>query len=292
MPKKNFPDFVPPMMAKIAAQPFDSPEWIFEIKLDGYRGIAVFGATGKPHLWSRNGLPLEQKFPAVAKALSKLKLRSTILDGEVVALDENGIPRFQLLQRFQKQPTAPTLYYVFDVLWHDGDDITGNPIMDRRQVLERIVKPTAGIQVGTYIDGEGKALFQLTKQKGMEGIIAKRKDSLYLPGVRTSDWLKIKARLQQEFVVGGFTEGKGSRRRLGALLLGAYRNGKLHYFGHSGSGFSEKGIDDALRRMKPLSINKSPFENPPTVKEKIQWIKPKLVCEVEYAEMTADEQLR
>ena len=107
------------MMAKIAEEPFDSPDWIFEVKLDGYRGIAVFDTAGKPHLWSRNGLPLEQKFPAVAKALSRLKLRSTILDGEVVAVDENGIPRFQLLQRFQKQPTAPTLYYVFDMLWSD-----------------------------------------------------------------------------------------------------------------------------------------------------------------------------
>jgi bifunctional non-homologous end joining protein LigD len=126
----------------------------------------------------------------------------------------------------------------------------------------------------------------------MEGIVAKRKTNLYRSGTRTSDWLKIKARLQQEFAVGGFTEGKGSRQRLGALLLGAFRDGKLHYFGHSGSGFSEKGMDEALRRMNPLSIDKSPFDNPPKVKEKIHWIKPKLVCEVEFAEITADEQLR
>jgi bifunctional non-homologous end joining protein LigD len=185
-------------------------------------------------------LPLEKKFPAVAKALSKLKLPSTILDGEVVAVDKNGVPRFQLLQRFQKQPTAPTLYYVFDVLWSDDEDLTGRPIMDRRRVLEQIIKPAGGVQLGTYIEGEGRALFDLIKQKGMEGIIAKRKASLYRPGTRTSDWLKIKARLQQEFVVGGFTEGKGSRQRLGALLLGAYRNGKLHYFGHSGRRLQRK----------------------------------------------------
>jgi bifunctional non-homologous end joining protein LigD len=126
----------------------------------------------------------------------------------------------------------------------------------------------------------------------MEGIIAKRKTSVYQPGKRTSDWLKIKARLQQEFVVGGFTEGKGSRKNLGALLLGAYRNGKLRYFGHSGSGFTEKGIRDALKRMKPLSIEKSAFENPPRITEKIQWIKPNLVCEVTFAEWTEDEQMR
>src|SRR4029077_16252519 len=114
MAKKTFQTFVPPMVANSVKEPFDSPDWTFEVKLDGYRGIAVFDAAGKPHLWSRNGLPLEQKFPAVATALSKLKLRSTILDGEVGAVAENGIPRFQLLQRFQKQPTALTLYYIFD----------------------------------------------------------------------------------------------------------------------------------------------------------------------------------
>jgi bifunctional non-homologous end joining protein LigD len=149
MAKPTFPDFVPPMMAESTKTAFDSPDWIFEIKLDGYRAITVFDAAGKPHLWSRNGLPLEAKFPAIATAVSKLKLRSTILDGEVVAADENGIPRFQLLQRFQKQPTAPTLYYIFDVLWYNGGDLTGHSILERRKVLERVVKPRAAIQIGS-----------------------------------------------------------------------------------------------------------------------------------------------
>jgi bifunctional non-homologous end joining protein LigD len=226
MPKPIFPDFVAPMMAETSKAPFDSPDWIFEIKPDGYRAITVFDATGKPHLWSRNGLPLEAKFPAVANAVSKLKLRATVLDGEVVAVDESGIPRFQLLQRFQKQPTAPTLYYVFDVLWYKGEDLTEKTILERRSILERALKPAAGIQLGSYVEEEGKALFELTKDKGMEGIIAKRKDSFYRPGKRTSDWLKIKARLQQEFVVGGFTAPKGSRKHLGAVVLGAYTKGK------------------------------------------------------------------
>ena len=224
MAKPPFPLFVPPMMAESANAPFDAPDWIFEIKLDGYQAITVFDAAGKPHLWSRNGLPLEGKFPAIASAVSKLKLRSTILDGEVVAVDENGIPRFQLLQNFQKQPTAPTVYYIFDVVWHNGEDLTGKPLLERKAVLERILKPAKGIQLGSYFETEGKALFKLTKEKGMEGIIAKRKDSLYRPGKRTSDWLKIKARLQQEFVVGGFTAPKGSRKYLGAVVLGAYTN--------------------------------------------------------------------
>ena len=170
MPKPPFPDFVPPMMAESAKAPFDSPDWIFEIKLDGYRAITVFDSAGKPHLWSRNGLSLEAKFPTIATAVSKLKLKSTVLDGEVVVVDENGIPRFQLLQRFQKQPTAPTLYYVFDVLWHKGEDLTGNSILERRKVLERILKAAAGIQLGSYVEENGKALFELTRQKAWKGL--------------------------------------------------------------------------------------------------------------------------
>src|ERR1700751_5864097 len=166
MPKKTFPDFVPPMMAESTKAPFDSPDWIFEIKLDDYRAITVFDSAGNPHLWSRNGLALEAKFPAVATAVSKLKLRSTILDGEVVAVDEDGIPRFQLLQRFHKQPTAPTLYYVFDILWYQGEDLTEKSIMDRRSFLERALKRREGVQLGSYVEGEGKALFNLVKEKG------------------------------------------------------------------------------------------------------------------------------
>ena len=164
--------------------------------------------------------------------------------------------------------------------------------MERRARLEKILKPAVGIQVANYVEGEGTALFELTKEKGMEGIIAKRKDSIYRPGKRTSDWLKIKARLQQELVVGGFTEPRGSRKYFGALVLGAYSGGKLRHYGYVGSGFSEKDLKEAIDRMKPFFTDNPPFENPPRIKEKIQWIQPKLVCEVEYAEWTANGQLR
>jgi bifunctional non-homologous end joining protein LigD len=184
--------------ANSVKDPFDAPDWIFEIKLDGSGPSRSSMQPGKPHLWSRNGLPLEAKFPAVANAVSKLKLRSTILDGEVVAVDENGIPRFQLLQRSKKQPAAPTLYYVFDVLWHRGDDLTVKAFVERRGILERLLEPRAGVQLADYVESDGQALFNLTKEKGMEGIVAKRKDGIYRPGKRSSDWLKIKARLQQD----------------------------------------------------------------------------------------------
>ena len=273
-------------------EPFDSPDWIFEPKLDGYRAIAVIDSAGKARIWSRNQLPLEPKFPTVLDAVNRLNLRSTILDGEIVALDGEGVPRFQLLQKWQKRPTAPVVYYLFDVLWSEGQDLTREPVLKRRERLAQIISAVDGIQIGSWIPTRGHDLFSVAKEKGVEGIVAKRIASTYQPGQRSRDWLKIKSRQEQEFVVGGFTEGHGSRQRLGALLLGAYRGGKLHYFGHSGSGFSEKGINDALRRMKPLFTEKPPFENPPNVKGKVYRVEPRLVCEIAYAEWTEDGVLR
>jgi bifunctional non-homologous end joining protein LigD len=178
----------------------------------------------------------------ILDAVNQLKPRSTILDGEIVALDGEGIPRFQLLQEWQKRPTAPVVYFLFDLLWADRRDVTGKNVLQRWERLQEIVRSEDGIQVGGYVENRGKALFQLAKEKGLEGIIAKRKASVYLPGKRSSDWLKIKSYPQQEFVVCGFTEGKGSRsKHFGALLLGAYQNGKLRYFGDSDTGFSERG---------------------------------------------------
>jgi hypothetical protein len=156
--------FVAAMTASVAKEPFDSPDWIFETKLDGYRAIAVIDSAGRARIWSRNHLPLEQKFPTIQKAADKLNLRSTILDGEIVALDEYGIPRFQLLQQWQKRPTAPVVFYLFDLLWSDGRDITRKTVIQRRERLEQIVVPVSGIQVGGYIEDHGTDLFLLAKE--------------------------------------------------------------------------------------------------------------------------------
>jgi bifunctional non-homologous end joining protein LigD len=165
--------------------------------------------------------------------------------------------------------------------------------VERRKRLQQIISVEYGIQVGGCVENHGKALFQLAKDRGLEGIIAKRKGSTYQPGRRSPDWLKIKARPQQEFVVCGFTEGKGSRlKTFGALLLGGYRGGKLRYFGHSGSGFSEKGLQETMERLRPLFIDRVPVENPPKIPERIQWVRPNLVCEVAFAEWTLDGELR
>ena len=206
-----------------------------------------------------------------------------------MALDKDGIPRFQLLQQWQKRPTAPVVLYLFDLLWSDGRDITGKTVMQRRERLQQIITAQEGIQVGGYVENHGTALFQLAKDRG---IVAKRKTSRYQAGRHSPDWLKIKSRPQQEFVVCGFTEGKGSRKHFGALLLGAYQGGKLRYFGHSGTGFSENGLRETIERLKPLFTDKPTVVNPPKIPEKIQWVKPQLVCEVAFAEWTEDEELR
>jgi bifunctional non-homologous end joining protein LigD len=165
MPKKPVPDFVAPMQASSVKEPFDSPDWIFEAKLDGYRAIAVIDPTGKARLWSRNRLPLEPKFPTIGDAVNQLKLRSTILDGEIVALDEQGVPRFQLLQQWQKRPTAPVVFFLFDLLWTDGRDLTGKIVVQRHARLERIITPVPGVQVDGYVEKHGTDLFQLAKEK-------------------------------------------------------------------------------------------------------------------------------
>jgi bifunctional non-homologous end joining protein LigD len=146
------------------------------------------------------------------------------------------------------------------LVWSEGRDFTGKTVLQRRDRLQQIITPVGGIQVGGYVENRGIELYRLAKEKGLEGIIGKRKSSIYRPGKRSPDWLKIKSRPQQEFVVCGFTEGKGSRKHFGALLLGAYRNGKLRYFGHSGTGFSEKGLADAIDRLRPFFTDKPPAE--------------------------------
>jgi bifunctional non-homologous end joining protein LigD len=187
LPKKLLSQFVEPMTASVAKEPFNHPDWIFETKLDGYRAIAVIDSNGRARIWSRNRLPLEQKFPTIRDAVEELNLRSTILDGEIVALDEEGIPRFQLLQKWQKRPTAPVVYFLFDLPWCDGHDLTGKTVVQRRERLQEIITPVAGIQVGGYLEKRGVKIFSVAKEKGLEGIIAKRKESTYQPGRRSPD---------------------------------------------------------------------------------------------------------
>jgi len=185
------------------------------------------------------------------------------------------------------------VYVLFDLLWDNGRDLASKSVIQRRERLQEIITPVAGNSNRRVPRETGSGAFQSREGEGLEGIIAKRKRSSYQSGKRSTDWLKLKSRPQRGFVVCGFTEGKGSRlKNFGALLLAGYRDGKLRYFGHSGSGFSEKGLKETLDRLRPLFTDKAPVWNPPKIPERIQWVEPKLVCEVAFAEWTEDEELR
>jgi bifunctional non-homologous end joining protein LigD len=238
------------MLASPWTEPPEGPDWIFEVKWDGYRAIAIIEQS-KVQLLSRNGLSLEKKFQKVVTELRRLDLDSAILDGEVVAVDQNGIPRFELLQRFQQKPQGTLLYYVFDLPYLGGKDLTALPLLRRRELLKNVLPENEVIRFSGAVEGEGKQFFELASQRGLEGIVAKRKDSTYQPGRRSKSWLKIKSRMQQEAVIGGITEPSGSRKHFGALMLGVYDQGKLRYVGHTGTGFSDEMLKDILKRLTP-----------------------------------------
>jgi bifunctional non-homologous end joining protein LigD len=278
------------MLATLVKEAFDSKEWIFEIKWDGYRALAEKKRTVQ--LLSRNGISFNKRFPEVVAELEKLS-GQCVLDGEIVILDSKGRSQFQLLQNYQKNKVGTPYYYLFDILSYKGKDLTNLPLTDRRQILQALLKQQKlkYIRFSNSIETKGKAFFQKAKKAGLEGIIAKRKESTY-QSRRSRDWLKIKSHLRQEVVIGGFTAPRGSRKRFGALLVGVYEKGKLVYAGHVGGGFNTKRLEDLYKQMQKHISPKCPFQNPPIPNAPVTWLKPKLVCEVAFAEWTQDGMMR
>lgn len=288
-PKDPFPQTVKPMLATLVSEVKDDPNMAYEIKWDGYRGIALI-QNGKPHLYSRNNLSFNERFPELVASLSKIK-KETVLDGEIVAVNKKGHAGFQLLQSHLKTGEGSLVYYVFDVLYYDGFDLTGLPYLERRKVLEKILPGEPNIKISENVVGGGKAFFEVAKKQGLEGIIGKKLESTYQPGGRSKDWIKVKAKLEQEMIIAGFTKPAGSRVGFGSLLLGVYERGKLTYVGNVGTGFSEALIQDLMKRMKPLVTKKSPFAEDPKLKD-VTWLRPELVCEVTFQEWTSDGKVR
>lgn len=277
-----------PMLATLAEEPFDSKDWIFEVKFDGYRAIAE--KKKQVRLLSRNEKSFNERFPEIVKELERLPGTFT-LDGEIVILDEHGRSRFQLLQNYPKEKTGTPYYYLFDILSYGGKDLTDVPLLDRKRILKALLQQIKSkrLKYSEQVDGKGIAFFQKAKKLQLEGIIAKRKKSAYQHR-RSADWLKIKTRLRQEVVIGGFTPPKGSRQKFGALLVGVYEKGNLIYVGSVGGGFDEKRLADVYAQMVKRIRTKSPFAEPPRLAA--TWIKPDLVCEVVFAEWTRDGNLR
>jgi bifunctional non-homologous end joining protein LigD len=281
---------IKPMLATTADKPFDSDEWLFELKLDGYRAITEIKA-GKVLLYSRNGLDLSIIYPSIPAALKKMNINA-VLDGEIVVLNKNGKPDFQQLQNYTWNNHLPIVYYVFDILSYQHHDMKGLPLLERKKFLKKILRQSTVIRYCDHILSNGKNFFNAVKKNKLEGMMAKRKESLYHPGVRTKEWLKIKYSYSQEAVITGFTQPKGSREHFGSLLLAQYRRNKLHYIGHTGTGFNSKTLGELMMKMKKLVVNKSPLSPAPKANGPVTWVKPILVCEVKFTEITKEGILR
>jgi bifunctional non-homologous end joining protein LigD len=290
-----------PMLATLADKPFDHEGWIYEVKWDGYRALG-FIHQGTAELKSRNDKSFNEKFYPVYDALSAWGI-DAVVDGEIVVTDENGISSFGRLQNWRSEADGELLFMLFDILWLDGKDLTQLPLHERREILQEIAPKEGIIRHSEAFDIPGTEFFSAASQMGLEGMIAKRADSTYVPGRRSEQWLKIKSNKRQEVVIGGYTNNEGSSKPFSALLVGVYENGELVYTGKIGTGFNQRTQKEMLEQFRPLIRKNSPFTFEPDVnkpsrfrpnppKAVATWLEPKLVCEVSYAEMTSDGVMR
>jgi bifunctional non-homologous end joining protein LigD len=286
-----------PMLATLVDAPFDDPHWLYELKWDGYRAIAVIERGGRVTLTSRNGKDFLAKFPELLNLADAFSERPVIVDGEIVVLDDQGRPSFQALQnrldRYGHSGGAerPVTFVAFDLLYGNGRDLRNEPLETRKAALASIVREGQGVLYSKHVDGTGTTLFEFAREHHLEGIVAKRRDSRYQER-RSKDWVKIKTLLRQEFVIGGWTEPRGSRKGFGALLLGVYEGEHLVPAGSVGSGFDERLLGEIAQHMRPLERKTPPFDPVPKTDTPAHWLAPKLVAEVKFSEWTRDGQLR
>jgi bifunctional non-homologous end joining protein LigD len=298
--KAKLPAFVRPQLATLVDSVPRGDEWLHEIKFDGYRILCRID-KGRAAFLTREGQDWTSRFGSLVEAAQNLPVHRALLDGEVVALEKNGTTNFQLLQNSLKQnDTATLVYFVFDLLYVDGRDLTRSPLRERKKLLQQILKPKRGkkapnsLRYSEYWIGRGDELYQESCRKGLEGIISKKADQPYRSG-RSRDWLKVKCFKSQEFVIGGFTEPAGSRSGLGALLVGVHNEeGNLLYAGRVGTGFTQQSLKELRSRLNSLERDSPPFINPPRGAEArgVHWVEPKLVGAVAFAEWTTDNLLR
>jgi bifunctional non-homologous end joining protein LigD len=288
---KSLPTNWKPQLATLTNDIFDSKEWLYETKYDGYRTLITIN-KGKVELVSRNGLSFNTKYKPVVDSFSIIK-DNVVLDGEIVVEDDKGLSHFQWLQYYNDGPNRGKLRcYVFDILYFNGFDLTSLPLLQRKKILEALLPETEDIIYSSHIIGNGKKALKKVKNDGGEGLIAKKIDSHYHVNKRSKDWLKIKVSNEQEMVIGGYTDPKGSRHGFGALLLGYYDGNKLVYSGKVGTGFNKNSLNDLHEKLKKLQRKTSPFEEVPPEQRKAHWVSPKLVAQVKYSEWTEDGSLR
>ncbi len=296
-----FPAKVAPMLASLAGGPFSRPDWIFEPKLDGFRIIAMIRG-GNAALLSRNGNDVTEKYKIIVPELSRQPASELVLDGEIIATDEKGKQCFQCLQNYLKSAgrkygevdgAFPLIYYVFDILYLDGYDLRGAPLRSRKDLLKKVLSPGDRVRLIEYFEKDGETVYKAAVENGLEGVVAKKLDSLYVSGKRSLDWLKVKATLSDEFVIGGYSQTEKRAATFSSLLLGYHdKKGKLVYAGHVGTGFDEKSLGEMKKRLDALQTKESPFVETPPRGASTTWVRPKLVAEVKFAEWTRDGRLR
>jgi bifunctional non-homologous end joining protein LigD len=293
------PDEAPAQLATLADKPFSSPDWLFEIKWDGERALA-FIRDGEVELRSRSGRNISAEYPELRELAKRISARKAIVDGEVVVLDESGRSDFSRIQpRFgvqnppkSLQEKSPVIYYAFDLLYADGYDLRGVPLEQRKEKLREILLPSERVRFSDHQVEKGVELFEVARQQGLEGIIAKRRDSVYA-GRRSPLWLKFKIVRDTDVVIGGFTAPRKSRDHFGALLMGLYDGEKqLEYIGSVGTGFTQDSLDRTFKTLLELQTAKSPFRESPRLRESVTWVKPKLVARVKYGNWTNDKKMR
>jgi bifunctional non-homologous end joining protein LigD len=302
------PRFIEPMKAKLVEKPPATGDWIYELKFDGIRLIAV-KRDEKVSLFSRNQNDLSARFPEIVEAIKNLPARECVIDGEVVALDDKGRSSFQLLQAHEMEGRkSPIYFYAFDLLQLDGKSLIGLPLEARKNVLEKLCAGAGDpIRYSGAIgsDGDAKRLLEEVKRRRLEGIIGKQRNSVYEPGRRSGAWIKLKCVNEQEFVIGGYTPPQGARKYFGALLVGYYDNNKLKFAGKVGTGFTFKSLSMLHKKFQKEARPDCPFVDlpskqngqwvqgiTPSMMKKMHWVNPKFVAQIKFAEWTRDGKLR
>jgi bifunctional non-homologous end joining protein LigD len=296
-----FPTDIKPMLATLVEQPVEGPEWLYEVKWDGYRALGYMN-EGAVELKSRNNKSFNEKFYPVYDALKNWKINA-VVDGEIIVVNEKGVPDFSDLQGWRSEADGHLAFYLFDILWLEGRDLMNLPLIERREILQSIAPAEPIIKISEIFDASGSEFFALADKMGLEGIMAKRATSTYVPDQRGKEWLKIKTEKRQEAIIGGYTRNENTSKQFSALLLGLYDKGEFEFIGTVGTGFTNKLQTELLQKFKPLEISKCPFKtipdynkpsrfrpNPP--KAEVTWLKPEVVCEISYRELTRDGAIR
>lgn len=301
MKKDPFPKLIKPMLATLVTRPFDEPGWLYEVKWDGYRAVAYCN-KGQVTILSRNDKSFNEKFYPVYDALKAWGIHA-VVDGEICVLNKQGVSHFGSLQNWRSEADGDLVYYVFDLLWLDGRNLMEMPLEERRKLLLPKMPAIDIIRFSETFETKAGEFLEAASKMGMEGIIAKKADSIYEPGERSRNWIKLKTNKRHEVVIGGFTQNEDSPKPFSSLLVGVYENGKLQYTGKIGTGFNQAMQQELMTAFKPLIRKTCPFAQVPDINKPSRfrpnppkaiatWLKPSLVCEVSYVEITDDGVMR